>query len=74
MMTEVVSPGAHNFSVDGVRIPNFIYGTAWKEDETQRLTELAIETGFTGGDTANQRRHYHEAGGGAGAAAASARA
>ncbi len=46
-------------------IPRFIYGTAWKENETQRLTELAIQQGFRGIDTANQRRHYHEAGVGA---------
>jgi diketogulonate reductase-like aldo/keto reductase len=47
--------------IDGVRIPRFLYGTAWKEDETQRLTELALRQGFRGIDTANQRRHYHEA-------------
>jgi len=40
---------------------SFIYGTAWKEDNTQRLVELALESGFRGIDTANQRRHYHEA-------------
>ncbi len=40
----------------------FIYGTAWKEDETRRLTTLAIEQGFRAIDTANQRKHYHEAG------------
>jgi diketogulonate reductase-like aldo/keto reductase len=49
-------------SVDGVAVPRFLYGTAWKEDQTQRLTELALRTGFRGIDTANQRRHYHEAG------------
>ncbi len=48
-------------SIDGVRVPRFLYGTAWKEDETQRLTELALQQGFRGIDTANQRRHYHEA-------------
>jgi diketogulonate reductase-like aldo/keto reductase len=48
--------------VDGVRMPRFLYGTAWKEDETQRLTETALEQGFRGIDTANQRRHYDEAG------------
>ncbi len=48
-------------SVDGVRVPRFLYGTAWKEDATQRLVELALEQGFRGIDTANQRRHYHEA-------------
>lgn len=41
--------------------PWFLYGTAWKEDDTQRLTELALRSGFRGIDTANQRRHYHEA-------------
>ncbi len=43
-------------------VPNFIYGTAWKEKETERLTRLALEAGFRGIDTANQRRHYFEAG------------
>lgn len=42
--------------------PHFIYGTAWKEDRTARLVELALRTGFRGIDTANQRRHYFEAG------------
>jgi diketogulonate reductase-like aldo/keto reductase len=56
--------------VDGVRVPRFLYGTAWKEEETQRLTELALAEGFRGIDTANQRRHYHEAGVGQGVAAA----
>ena len=36
-------------------IPNFIYGTAWKEDRTASLTELAIRSGFRAIDTANQR-------------------
>src|SRR5687767_15576846 len=48
-------------SLDGVRVPRFLYGTAWKEDQTQTLTELALRQGFRGIDTANQRRHYHEA-------------
>lgn len=43
-------------------IPTFIYGTAWKEELTEPLTRLAIGSGFRGIDTANQRRHYHEAG------------
>lgn len=48
-------------TVDGVQVPRFLYGTAWKEDETERLTTLAIGQGFRGIDTANQRRHYFEA-------------
>jgi diketogulonate reductase-like aldo/keto reductase len=47
--------------LDGVRVPRFLYGTAWKEERTQPLTELALREGFRGIDTANQRRHYHEA-------------
>jgi diketogulonate reductase-like aldo/keto reductase len=46
----------------GLMIPTFLYGTAWKEDQTEALTSLAIESGFVGIDTANQRRHYYEAG------------
>src|SRR6202030_4747589 len=51
-------------------IPDFIYGTAWKEDRTPALTELALRIGFRGIDTANQRRHYFEEGVGQGLAAA----
>jgi len=51
-------------------VPDFLYGTAWKEDRTQALTELALRAGFRGIDTANQRRHYFEAGVGQGLAAA----
>ena len=50
--------------------PDFIYGTAWKEDRTAALTELALRMGFRGIDTANQRRHYFEQGVGQGLAAA----
>ena len=50
--------------------PTFLYGTAWKEDRTAALTELAIRSGFRAIDTANQRRHYFEAGVGQGLAAA----
>jgi diketogulonate reductase-like aldo/keto reductase len=46
---------------DPTSIPAFLYGTAWKEEQTQRLTELALQVGFRGIDTANQRRHYVEA-------------
>jgi diketogulonate reductase-like aldo/keto reductase len=49
-----------SLSIEGVQIPRFLYGTAWKEDQTERLTELALRQGFRGIDTANQRRHYHE--------------
>ncbi len=51
-------------------LPTFLYGTAWKEDRTAALTELALSAGFRAIDTANQRRHYFEAGVGQGLAAA----
>jgi diketogulonate reductase-like aldo/keto reductase len=50
--------------------PDFLYGTAWKDDRTAALTELALRVGFRAIDTANQRRHYFEAGVGQGLAAA----
>jgi len=56
--------------VEGVRVPRFLYGTAWKEHRTEGLTRLALEVGFRGIDTANQRQHYFEAGVGAAIAAA----
>jgi diketogulonate reductase-like aldo/keto reductase len=49
-MTQVASPA-----------PSLLYGTAWKEERTEALTALALETGFRGIDTANQRKHYFEA-------------
>jgi diketogulonate reductase-like aldo/keto reductase len=51
-------------------LPDFLYGTAWKEDRTPALTELALRTGFRAIDTANQRKHYFEEGVGQGLAAA----
>jgi diketogulonate reductase-like aldo/keto reductase len=43
------------------RVPRWMYGTAWKENETERLTTEALRAGFVAIDTANQRRHYDEA-------------
>src|SRR5262245_60152120 len=56
--------------IDGVRVPRFLYGTAWKEDQTQPLVALALRQGFRDLDTANQRRHYYEAAVGRAVAAA----
>lgn len=63
----------HSPSLNMPRVPSFLYGTAWKEDRTQALVELALDQGFRGIDTANQRKHYHEAAVGAGVRAAIAR-
>lgn len=43
-------------------LPDFIYGTAWKEDRTEGLVDGALEAGFRAIDTANQRKHYFEEG------------
>jgi len=44
-----------------VPIPSFMYGTAWKKADTAQLVQLAVATGFTAIDTANQLIHYEEA-------------
>jgi len=44
-----------------ISAPSFMYGTAWKKDATARLVQLAVESGFTAIDTANQLIHYQEA-------------
>lgn len=56
---------ARHVEVQGVRVPTLVYGTAWKEDRTEALVRQALAAGFRGIDTANQRKHYHEAGVGA---------
>ena len=50
------------FEIRGVRVPGLVYGTAWKEDATEALAFGALTAGFRAIDTANQRKHYHEAG------------
>jgi diketogulonate reductase-like aldo/keto reductase len=52
-------------SVQGVRVPGLMYGTAWKEERTEALVRQALAEGFRAIDTANQRKHYFEAGVGA---------
>ena len=64
-----MEPSRH-VEVQGVRVPTFLYGTAWKEDATAPLARAALDAGFRGIDTANQRRHYFEAGVGEAIAAA----
>ena len=45
---------------NNVTIPSFMYGTAWKKDATAQLVQLAVSSGFTAIDTANQLIHYQE--------------
>jgi len=46
---------------NGVPIPSLMYGTAWKKEATTELVQLAVASGFTAIDTANQLIHYEEA-------------
>jgi diketogulonate reductase-like aldo/keto reductase len=46
---------------NGIPVPSFMYGTAWKKDATKQLVELAVASGFRAIDTANQLIHYNEA-------------
>ncbi len=48
---------AHN----GVPVPNFMYGTAWKKERTAHHVREAVHAGFRAIDTANQMIHYDEA-------------
>jgi len=47
--------------IDGNIVPKILYGTAWKEEDTRLQVVAALEEGFRGFDTANQRKHYREA-------------
>ncbi|MGR8933498.1 MAG: aldo/keto reductase family protein [Gammaproteobacteria bacterium] len=61
-MTDTVQGIGRYMTHRGIRVPTFFYGTAWKEMRTEACTLAAIESGFWGIDTANQRRHYFEEG------------
>jgi diketogulonate reductase-like aldo/keto reductase len=61
-MTAAPDERPSGFVIRGVQVPSMLYGTAWKEDATESLVFGALTTGFRGIDTANQRKHYHEAG------------
>ena len=44
------------------KMPNIIYGTAWKKERTCDLVVAAVRAGFRGIDTACQPKHYYEPG------------
>jgi diketogulonate reductase-like aldo/keto reductase len=54
--------GKINLKGEKMRMPPLMYGTAWKEERTADLVEMAVVSGFRGIDTACQPKHYHEAG------------
>lgn len=45
----------------GQELPRLLYGTAWKKNATAALLVQALELGYPGFDTANQKAHYEEA-------------
>lgn len=45
---------------NGITIPSFMYGTAWKKETTTGLVVQAVQAGFRAIDTANQLIHYDE--------------
>lgn len=63
VIDSVFSMRPYGSQTDGVSVnqPQFLYGTAWKEDSTQNCVSKALAAGFRGIDTANQRKHYFEA-------------
>lgn len=51
-------PSLHSSS--STFVPVFLYGTAWKKDQTAELVYTAVNAGFRAIDTAAQPRHYQE--------------
>ena len=47
-------------SNQNIKMPNMIYGTAWKKENTAALVCEALLKGFRGVDTACQPKHYRE--------------
>jgi len=47
-------------TIENVKMPSLIYGTAWKKEKTSDLVVQAILSGFRGIDTACQPKHYEE--------------
>jgi diketogulonate reductase-like aldo/keto reductase len=52
--------GLANKKLGAVGRPPFIYGTAWKKENTKKLVTEAVTAGFKAIDTAAQPRHYRE--------------
>jgi diketogulonate reductase-like aldo/keto reductase len=49
-----------NEKLGAIGKPPFIYGTAWKKEDTKKLVTEALAAGFRAIDTAAQPRHYRE--------------
>lgn len=51
----------YRMTIENVKMPSLIYGTAWKKEKTADLVVQAVLSGFRGVDTACQPKHYEEA-------------
>jgi diketogulonate reductase-like aldo/keto reductase len=58
VLGKLVLEAAHLKTARG--LPAFIYGTAWKKEQTADLVYQALCNGYTGIDTAAQPKHYRE--------------
>lgn len=52
--------GLANEKIGTTGKPPFIYGTAWKKEDSTRLVTEALSAGFRAIDTAAQPKHYRE--------------
>jgi len=59
-MASSAKPASRLLPTGGDTEVPFIYGTAWKNERTKELVELAVRKGFRKVDTAAQPRHYQE--------------
>lgn len=48
-------------TIENIKMPSLIYGTAWKKEKTADMVVQAVLSGFRGIDTACQPKHYEEA-------------
>jgi diketogulonate reductase-like aldo/keto reductase len=55
-----IQPAMPPMSRSSTKIPQMIYGTAWKEERSQDLVIKALKAGFRAIDTAPQRKHYRQ--------------
>lgn len=47
-------------TVGAKEVPSIIYGTAFKDDDTAELVQIALKTGFRAIDTSGNKPQYRE--------------
>lgn len=56
-----MQPHPYITTIENIKMPSLIYGTAWKKEKTADMVVQAVLSGFRGIDTACQPKHYEEA-------------